>query len=193
MTKGQGHKVNSQGQMCNYLKKNWDINHEQMIESWSNLNIGLTSMQHWSWPKIKVTRSKVKVKYAIVWKKCLGYLLWTNDCILITLMLRTHINASLKVAQDQGQRSRSNMQLCENNVWSINHKRMIASWLNIYLGFISMQRWRWHKFKVTRSKVKVKCATTRKSVFAINHNVWLDLDQNCTRDSFRWNFESDVM
>ena len=44
------------------------INHEWMIGFWWYLHIWLVLMRCWSWPKVKVTRSKVKVKSTILWK-----------------------------------------------------------------------------------------------------------------------------
>ena len=41
------------------------INHERMIGFWWYLDIWLIFTRQKSWPKVKVTRSKVKVKYAV--------------------------------------------------------------------------------------------------------------------------------
>ena len=58
------------------------INHEQMIESWWNLYLELISMRCWSWPKVKVTRSKVKV----IWP-------WVNFFVsLISILYVSIIN-----------------------------------------------------------------------------------------------------
>ena len=47
LTKGQGHKVKGQGQICNYLKKTvLAINQERKIVSLSNLYFGFIFMQH---------------------------------------------------------------------------------------------------------------------------------------------------
>ena len=116
-------------------------------------------MRNWSRQKVKVTRSKVKVKFAIIWKNCLGYKSGTDDCIFIKLILRIHIHATLKVTKGQGHKVKGQGQICRHvkiTVWAINHERLIGSWSNLYTGLTLMQHWRWHKFKVTRSKVKVK-------------------------------------
>ena len=130
-----------------------------MIGSWSNLCIGLTLMQHWKWHKDKGTRSKVKVVYAIVWKNCLGYKSGTDDCIFIKLIHSIHIHATLKVKLGQGHKVKGQGQICRYvriTVLAINHKQMIGSWSNLCKGLKLMQHWRWHKVKITRSKVKVK-------------------------------------
>ena len=49
------------------------INHERMDGSWWYLHILLILMRRWSWHKVKVTRSKVKVIYVSMWKYSLGY------------------------------------------------------------------------------------------------------------------------
>ena len=49
----------------------------------------------------------------------LGYKSRTNDWIVVKLMHRVDIDATLKVAQDQGQRSRSNSQLCEKKLFGL--------------------------------------------------------------------------
>ena len=53
------------------------IYHEPMIWYWWYLPTWLISMRCWSWPKVKVTKLKVKVKYAISWKTCFDYISWT--------------------------------------------------------------------------------------------------------------------
>jgi len=44
------------------------INHEQMVGSWWHLPLELMFIRQGSWSKVKVTSSKVKVKYAIIQK-----------------------------------------------------------------------------------------------------------------------------
>ena len=64
---GQGHKVKGQGQICSFLKKTClPINHERIVGSLWYLHIWMVLLRQKSWPKVKVTRSKVKVKYAIL-------------------------------------------------------------------------------------------------------------------------------
>ena len=82
-------------------------NHEQMVGSWSKTYKGLISMRCWSWLKVKVTRSKVKVIYAILWKTCFGYISWTNHW---TLMMSIHMisnNVMLKLTKGQGHKVKS--------------------------------------------------------------------------------------
>ena len=55
------------------------INHEWMIGFWWYLHIWLVLMRCWSWPKVKVTRSKVKVKSTILWKIYFDYKPWLDD------------------------------------------------------------------------------------------------------------------
>ena len=73
-----------------------------MIGSLSKSYIGLISMRCWSWPKVKVTRSKVKVIYAILWKTCFDYISWTNDWILMMLIHITSIDKMLMLTKGQG-------------------------------------------------------------------------------------------
>ena len=61
------------------------INHEWLDGSWWYLHIWLILMRRWSWHKVKVTRSKVKVIYVSMWKYSLGYSSWTNEWILMKL------------------------------------------------------------------------------------------------------------
>ena len=61
------------------------INHERINRSWWYLHILLILMRRWSWHKVKVTRSKVKVIYVSMWKYSLGYSSWTNEWILMKL------------------------------------------------------------------------------------------------------------
>ena len=93
LTKGQGHKVKGQGQICDFVKKLVStIYQEQMNESWSKSYIGLISMRCWSWPKVKVTRSKVKVKSTILWKIYFDYKPWLDDRNMMVLRQVIDIN-----------------------------------------------------------------------------------------------------
>ena len=113
----------------------------------------------WCWPKVKVTRSKVKVKYAILWK----YVFWLyiiNQWLHID-DAHTQDKYCWDVEVDQrsrskGQRSRSNIRFCKKLVSTIYQEQMNESWSKSYIGLISMRCWSWPKVKVTRSKVKVK-------------------------------------
>jgi len=55
--------------MSNFVKKNLALAtyHEAMIWYWWYLHTWLISILWWSWPKVKVTSSKDKIKYQ--WKK----------------------------------------------------------------------------------------------------------------------------
>jgi len=54
-------------------------NHEWMIGYWWYLHTLMILIRCWSWPKVKVTRSRVKFKYAILYKKVIDYISSTND------------------------------------------------------------------------------------------------------------------
>ena len=62
-----------------------------------NSNIGLILMQRWKWHKVKVTRSKVMVKYAILSK--------VFFCYKITIgwmeLVRIYVNKALRMAKGQ--------------------------------------------------------------------------------------------
>ena len=69
LTQGQGHKVKGQGQICNFTKNIVSaINHERVIGFRWYLYIWLILLRRKSWLKVKVTRSKVKVKHAVLRK-----------------------------------------------------------------------------------------------------------------------------
>ena len=73
-----------------------------MFRSSSNLYIWLILMQYWRWHKVKVSRSKVKVNNAIMWKNCHGYKSQRDDWILIKLIHRIDIDTLFKIAKRQG-------------------------------------------------------------------------------------------
>ena len=50
--------------ILSYLIMSYLIYHVLMLWYWWYLHTWLISIRCWSWPKIKVTRSKIKVKYA---------------------------------------------------------------------------------------------------------------------------------
>ena len=118
------------------------INHERMDRSWWYLHILLILMGRWSWPKVKVTRSKVKVKYAILWK----YVFWLhfiNQWLHID-DAHTQDKYCWDVEVDQrsrskGQRSRSNIQVCKKTYLAIYHEPMIGYGWYLHIWLISMR------------------------------------------------------
>ena len=78
------------------------INHERVVRYWWYLQIWLILMTCCSWLEVKVTRSKVKGKNAIMWKSCFSHKSQTNDWILIKLIHRVDIHRTFKVTQGQG-------------------------------------------------------------------------------------------
>jgi len=80
----------------------------------------------------------------------------------------------------------------------INHKRMIGSWWYLDIRLIFMRQKSLSKFKVMRSKVKVKYAIIEKIVLAINHErvigwgwylyIWLISMSSCVQWSWARQF-----
>ena len=66
-----------------------------------------------SWPKVKVTRSKVKVTYAVMQNSCFGYNSWTDEWILMILRHMVDIDETLKLTQGQGHKVKD-----QGHIWS---------------------------------------------------------------------------
>ena len=83
-----------------------------------------------SWHKVKVTRSKVKVKFTIMWKYWLAYKTQTEGWILIKLTGMIDINIKIVYKWSQGQKVKGQGQTWsyEKNVFAlVNHEEMIES------------------------------------------------------------------
>ena len=100
----KGHEVKDQGQICKFVKTLVStLYHESMI--WYRLYLHMwfiTIIRCWIWPKVKVIKSKLKVKKAIVYKNVFKYISWTNDWKLMILTQGTDINKLLKLTPGQG-------------------------------------------------------------------------------------------
>ena len=147
--------------------------HERVIISWWNLYLWLILMRRKSWHKVKVTRSKVKVKHAVLRKNLFLVLIMNEWLDLDETCIYIRYWWDLKVdTRSRGQRSRSmsNIQLCDKIGLPIKHEREIRSWWNLYLWLILIRRKSWPKVKVTRSKVKVKHAVLRKNCTSVTNS-----------------------
>ena len=82
------------------------INHERMNGSWWYLHILLILIRRLSWSKVKVTRSKVKVIMAFMWKKSFDYNSWTYRWILMKLLV--------KVSNTEGQSASPDLLRCHS-------------------------------------------------------------------------------
>ena len=101
MTKGQGHKVKGQCQICRYVKNN-GLGYKSRTYDWIvvklmyRVDIDATS---------EVTKGqghKVNGQGQIcskMLKKCLGYKSLTNDCIFLKLIQMIDFNANAKIKQ----------------------------------------------------------------------------------------------
>ena len=81
---------------------------------------------------VKVTGSKVKVKYTVMWNNWFAYKTRTEDLILIKLIGMIDIDKKRKLTRSQGHKVKGQGQTCskeKNFVSSINHEGMIESWL----------------------------------------------------------------
>ena len=112
LTRGQGHKVKGQGHICIYAFFVSAINHELMNGSWWYLHIWLIMMRRLSWPKVKVTRSKVKVTYAVMQNSCFGCNSWTDEWILRIIMHTVDIDKTVKLTQGQGHKVKGQGHIC---------------------------------------------------------------------------------
>ena len=85
-------------------------------------------MQHERWHKVKVIRSKVKVKYAIKQKNGIGCKSGQDSWILAKLIHRIDINVTLKVTQSQSHKVKGQGQIFDvKKFLDINYEWMIGS------------------------------------------------------------------
>ena len=155
------------------------INYKRVVRCSWYLYTCLISMRCFSWPKVKVMRSKVKVKYAIIEKYCFGYKSWSGDwmgMILIYMINIKWVVVFSEVESDSCVRQSLERDSISINVCVIvlyrNYKQMVRSWWYLRIRLRFKIQWSLFKVKVTRSKVKVKYAIAQK--YCVGYKSWTD-------------------
>ena len=112
------------------------INHEWMTISWWYLDIWLILVRRLSWPKVKVTRSKVKVTYAIMQDSCFGYNSWTYEWILMILGHMVYIDETLKLTQGQGHKVKGQGHICNYVKLLLSYKSWTGDCILMILTYL---------------------------------------------------------
>ena len=95
--------------------------------------------------KLKVTKGQglqVKgqgVNNAIMLKNCHGYKSQRDDWILIKLIHMIDINTLFKMAKCQGHKVKVKYKIIWKSDWAENHEQKTRSWLNLYVGLVSVK------------------------------------------------------
>ena len=98
---------------CVSIKWLSSIVHERIVKNWWHSHTWLISIKCWSWTKAKITRSKIKEKYAILKKNCFDCKSWINNWILITLAHMIIIDKMLTFTLVQGRKVKGQGQICK--------------------------------------------------------------------------------
>ena len=109
-SRSQGQRSRSQMHLCKIFVS--ARTHEWMIISWWYLRIWFILMRIWSWSKVKVTRSKVKVTHAFMENSCFSYKLWTDEWILMILTHMIDIDETVNLTQGQGHKVKGQGHIC---------------------------------------------------------------------------------
>ena len=111
--------IQGQGSRSNavFLKCCLYIYHEWMIGSWSNFHVELILMKRSRLYRARVIKSKVKVKYTIMWKHCLSHKLGMGEYIFIKRIHKTDAKRTLELNKVKVTRSKVKVKYAMN--WKI--------------------------------------------------------------------------
>ena len=112
LTESQGHKVKVKVEYVFMIFFVLAINHELMNGCSWYLHLWSIMMRCLNWTKVKVTRSKVKVTYAVMQNSCFGYNSWTDEWILMILRHMIDIDETLNLTQGQGHKVKDQGHIC---------------------------------------------------------------------------------
>ena len=153
-SRSQGQRSTSYMQL--YEKTVWAINQERMILYSSILKQVFIFMQKWSWLKVKVTRSKVKVNHTrllkkLIWLYAMNQWLDMDDTCTYD-WYQWDVKVDLR-SRSQVQRSRSNMQFCIKTCfayipWTNDCTLMMHIQMISIVEMLTLTKGQGHKVKV---------------------------------------------
>jgi len=109
-------------------------------------------MQHERWHKVKVRWSKVMVKFAVMWKNCLGSISQTDDWVFIRLVQSIYFLATLnKVTHCKSQNVKIKHLICDKlgrDLYLLGVNALVQNHLHNHLIYRRRRHRRCHRRRV---------------------------------------------